>query len=182
MLNRKLVLFSLLSLSTLFFIAANQYDRSEDLPDRIPTAINQSKTDLSEDKKANAIQLALLLDTSQSMDGLIEQAKSQLWNILNTLSLFERNNEETELQIALYEYGNPDRCKNKIFVSKLSDFTTDVDLISEKLFSLSTEGGEEFCASAIKSSLESLEWTNGCLLYTSPSPRDQRGSRMPSSA
>ena len=27
-----------------------------------------------------------------------------------------------------------------------------------------------------------LEWTLSCLLYTSPSPRDQRGSRMPSSA
>ena len=27
-----------------------------------------------------------------------------------------------------------------------------------------------------------LEWANNCLLYTSPSPRDQRGSRMPSSA
>ena len=26
------------------------------------------------------------------------------------------------------------------------------------------------------------EWDYGCLLYTSPSPRDQRGSRMPSSA
>ena len=26
------------------------------------------------------------------------------------------------------------------------------------------------------------EWMKGCLLYTSPSPRDQRGSRMPSSA
>ena len=25
-------------------------------------------------------------------------------------------------------------------------------------------------------------WVNTCLLYTSPSPRDQRGSRMPSSA
>ena len=25
-------------------------------------------------------------------------------------------------------------------------------------------------------------YANGCLLYTSPSPRDQRGSRMPSSA
>ena len=25
-------------------------------------------------------------------------------------------------------------------------------------------------------------WTSACLLYTSPSPRDQRGSRMPSSA
>ena len=28
----------------------------------------------------------------------------------------------------------------------------------------------------------SLQWYNICLLYTSPSPRDQRGSRMPSSA
>ena len=28
----------------------------------------------------------------------------------------------------------------------------------------------------------SLRWYLDCLLYTSPSPRDQRGSRMPSSA
>ena len=28
----------------------------------------------------------------------------------------------------------------------------------------------------------SMEYLNDCLLYTSPSPRDQRGSRMPSSA
>ena len=30
--------------------------------------------------------------------------------------------------------------------------------------------------------LETVEHTSICLLYTSPSPRDQRGSRMPSSA
>ena len=27
-----------------------------------------------------------------------------------------------------------------------------------------------------------IAWIGDCLLYTSPSPRDQRGSRMPSSA
>ena len=27
---------------------------------------------------------------------------------------------------------------------------------------------------------EYILWPNSCLLYTSPSPRDQRGSRMPS--
>ena len=27
-----------------------------------------------------------------------------------------------------------------------------------------------------------IGWLGACLLYTSPSPRDQRGSRMPSSA
>ena len=30
--------------------------------------------------------------------------------------------------------------------------------------------------------MDELTQTNFCLLYTSPSPRDQRGSRMPSSA
>ena len=29
------------------------------------------------------VQIALLLDTSSSMDGLIDQAKSQLWKIVN---------------------------------------------------------------------------------------------------
>ena len=33
-----------------------------------------------------------------------------------------------------------------------------------------------------KSLSTEVEWVEGCLLYTSPSPRDQRGSRMPSSA
>ena len=30
--------------------------------------------------------------------------------------------------------------------------------------------------------LSEQQWIETCLLYTSPSPRDQRGSRMPSSA
>ena len=32
------------------------------------------------------------------------------------------------------------------------------------------------------SAFDDLKRANSCLLYTSPSPRDQRGSRMPSSA
>ena len=35
---------------------------------------------------------------------------------------------------------------------------------------------------AMISVFKAEEWDNNCLLYTSPSPRDQRGSRMPSSA
>jgi hypothetical protein len=36
-------------------------------------------------KKAK-VQIALLLDTSNSMDGLIDQAKSQLWKIVNEMA------------------------------------------------------------------------------------------------
>ena len=37
-------------------------------------------------------------------------------------------------------------------------------------------------ASQIGGDVHVLVAGSGCLLYTSPSPRDQRGSRMPSSA
>ena len=61
------------------------------------------------------------------------------------------------------------------------------ELIYEgKLDAVETEGGnlligEESLKGIIKE-IETTEITNHCLLYTSPSPRDQRGSRMPSSA
>jgi len=110
-------------------------------------------------KNNNSIKVALLLDTSGSMNGLIEQAKSQLWQILNELAKTEKDGaEETDLEIALYEYGNPSRARGSKQIRKLSAFTTDMDLISEKLFALSTNGGEEYCGEIIWTSLEELEW------------------------
>ena len=34
-------------------------------------------------RRAPSVQIAILLDTSNSMDGLIGQAKTQLWNVVN---------------------------------------------------------------------------------------------------
>ena len=47
------------------------------------------------------IQVALLLDTSSSMNGLIEQAKSRLWNIVNTLTTLKYEGKNPEIQISL---------------------------------------------------------------------------------
>jgi len=106
----------------------------------------------------NTIQVALLLDTSGSMSGLIEQAKSQLWNILNELAQTEKDAGETNLEIALYEYGNPLKTQDNNQIHQLSNFTTDMDLISAKLFTLNTSGGEEYCGAMIHTSLQELEW------------------------
>lgn len=108
--------------------------------------------------KKNTIQVALLLDTSGSMSGLIEQAKSQLWQILNTLANTEKENEETKLEIALYQYGSPTYGKRSSQIRQLSGFTTDMDFISKKLFALSTSGGEEYCGEVITTSINELEW------------------------
>lgn len=130
----------------------NSNHRTEEL---LPIAGPPHSNNLSE----NTIQVAILLDTSSSMDGLIDQAKSRLWNIVNTLTTLKYNGKTPQIEIALYEYGN-DEISEKNWIRKITPLTQDLDLISEKLFALSTNGGEEYCGAVIKDATSQLEWNN----------------------
>lgn len=106
---------------------------------------------------ATKIQVAILLDVSGSMDGLIEQAKSRLWNIVNTLTTLKFKGESPQIEIALYEYGSGTRYEGD-YMRQIVPLTTDLDLISEKLFVLRTSGSEEYCGTAISRATKELEW------------------------
>ena len=105
------------------------------------------------------IQIALLLDTSNSMDGLINQAKAQLWNIVNELSAARCGGIQPHLQVALYEYGNDRLAKGEGYIRQVLPFTTDLDKLSEELFKLTTNGGQEYCGMVINDALNGLEWS-----------------------
>jgi hypothetical protein len=109
-------------------------------------------------KNKQFIKVALLLDTSNSMDGLIDQAKAQLWGIINELSYAKCHGERPNLQIALYEYGNDGLSANEGYIRQVLGFSDDLDDISKELFSLTTNGGNEFCGQVIQTSLNQLEW------------------------
>ena len=107
----------------------------------------------------NMVKIALLLDTSNSMDGLINQAKAQLWDIVNKFTNAKCGNDgRPQLQIALYQYGNDNLSSREGFIQQVLGFSGDLDEISEKLFSLSTNGGEEYCGQVIQTSLSQLDW------------------------
>jgi len=109
--------------------------------------------------KNNTVKIALLLDTSNSMDGLINQAKSQLWDIVNEFTHAKCGNyNRPELQIAIYQYGNDGLSSREGYIQQVLNFSSDLDEISEKLFSLRTNGGEEYCGEVIQTSLTQLEW------------------------
>jgi hypothetical protein len=111
-------------------------------------------------EKDQTIMLALLLDTSNSMDGLIDQAKSQLWKIVNELAGARcSDGARPGIRIALYEYGNDGLPASEGYVRLVSALTNDLDVISEKLFSLTTNGGNEYCGYVINKSLKQLEWS-----------------------
>lgn len=110
--------------------------------------------------KDQQIMLALLLDTSNSMDGLIDQAKSQLWKIVNELAAAKcGDGSRPRIKIALYEYGNDGLPASEGYLRQVSGLTDDLDLISEKLFALTTNGGNEFCGQVIRTSLNQLAWS-----------------------
>ncbi|MDT0558895.1 VWA domain-containing protein [Ichthyenterobacterium sp. W332] len=108
--------------------------------------------------KKQHIKVALLLDTSNSMDGLIDQAKAQLWQIVNELSYAKCGNEKPNLKIALYEYGNDNLNDKEGYIRQVLGFSSDLDEISKELFSLTTNGGNEFCGYVIQTSLNQLGW------------------------
>lgn len=107
--------------------------------------------------KDNKIQVALLLDTSNSMDGLIDQAKSRLWNIVNTLTTLKYSGKAPQVEIALYEYGN-DGIRDENYIRQVTPLTQDLDLVSEKLFALRTNGGSEYCGAVIRDASTNLNW------------------------
>jgi hypothetical protein len=106
------------------------------------------------------IQLAILLDTSNSMDGLIEQTRNQLWQIVNQFSTARKDGVTPALEIALFEYGNDNLTKQSGYIRMLNGFTRELDQVSEGLFSLTTKGGSEYCGYALKIAITQLEWSH----------------------
>lgn len=157
----KIVSFGIMALTM-----STTYGSELNLKDKIPETLRTQCHVIPHKHTTNTVKVALLLDTSNSMDGLIAQAKSQLWDIVNKFAYVKApcgNAPYTDyirpnLEIALYQYGNDDLSSQEGYIQQVLGFTSDLDEISEKLFSLSTNGGEEYCGKVIQTSLSQLDW------------------------
>lgn len=109
-------------------------------------------------KSKSKIQAAILLDVSNSMDGLIDQAKAQLWNMVSVMGKAKCEGATPQIEIALYEYGRDANDAAKGYVRQISPFSSDLDKLSQYLFSLTTQGGSEYCGQVIHTSLDELNW------------------------
>jgi hypothetical protein len=111
------------------------------------------------------IQIALLLDVSGSMDGLLEQAKSQLWFIVNGI-MRQYPGRSPRLEMALYEYGRESLGYREGYARQLVPFTSDLDWLAEELYGMYTGGSKEYCGLVIDRAVRELVWQYG--------PADQR--------
>lgn len=119
--------------------------------------------ELPSDAPKDKVQIAILLDTSNSMDGLIGQAKTQLWKVVNTFMTAKRDGKVPYVEVALYEYGNNNLNVANNWIRLVQPLTRDLDAVSRDLFAFRTNGGDEYCGAVIQRSLADLSWD--------PSPR-----------
>ena len=124
------------------------------------TAVSHEVPDCSVNCPAPRIQIALLLDTSNSMDGLIDQTKSQLWMLVNELGETKRHDVTPIIELALYEYGNTNISVSKGYIRQVMPLSTDLDGVSEQLFALVTQGGQEHAGQVISKAIDELEWSD----------------------
>jgi hypothetical protein len=110
----------------------------------------------AEPVQGRAIDLVICLDVSGSMDGLIESAKIQLWNVVNDLA---RIKPTPNLRVGLYSYGATRFDAKKGWVNKEVDLTDDLDEVYKALNGLRTGGGDELVARVTKAALDEQKWS-----------------------
>ncbi|MEY3230081.1 MAG: hypothetical protein RL689_168 [Planctomycetota bacterium] len=118
----------------------------------------RSVTDEAERACNPVIQVAILLDTSGSMEGLIHQARSRVWAVVNDLARARKEGLRPTLQLALYQYGSDELPASEGFLRCVLPFTSDLDAVSERLFALRVDGSAEYCGMALDAAFRQLSW------------------------
>src|SRR5436305_9552436 len=82
---------------------------------------------------AKPVDVVLCLDTSNSMDGLIDSAKRKLWAVVNDLAKMEPT---PSLRVGLYSYGNNTYDAKRGWVRLETPLTTDLDEVYKRISAL----------------------------------------------
>jgi Mg-chelatase subunit ChlD len=106
-------------------------------------------------EKQAFIDVAFCLDTTGSMSGLLEGAKTKIWSIVNTISTAK---PRPQLRIALVGY----RDLNDAYVTRVYDFTTNLETMYGHLREFHAGGGgdtPEHVNQALHETVNKLSWS-----------------------
>lgn len=108
---------------------------------------------------SSKIEIAVLLDTSGSMDGLIAQARRRLWRLINETGKARKDGAIPAIEIALYEYGSGKVSAKDGYLRQIVGLTTAHDQVGAELFALKATGSEEYMGLAIEDAMKKLNWS-----------------------
>jgi len=144
------VTISFFSLSTVYALTVN--------PNKIQSikepelVFSPTKTE----KNIKNIEMVFVLDTTGSMGGLIEGAKTKIWRIVNTVM---QSTEKVNFKMGLVAY----RDKGDSYITEVTPLSDDLDRVYGKLMAYRVDGGgdePEDVRSAMRDALNKVGWSD----------------------
>jgi hypothetical protein len=103
------------------------------------------------------VDLVICLDTSGSMEGLLDSARARLWDVVNSMNGVRPT---PRLRVGLLTYGSPhNSTASRGWVLKQSDLTSDLDTVYAKMMAMSTNGGEEYVGWVLNDAVNDMNWS-----------------------
>lgn len=106
---------------------------------------------------ASNIELVFVLDTTGSMGGLLEGAKSKIWSIVNDI-MQKRGGKDVQVKVGLVAY----RDRGDAYITQITPLTENLDDVYAQLMAYRAEGGgdtPEDVRSALHEALHKVGWS-----------------------
>ena len=106
-----------------------------------------------------AIDVVLLLDLSGSTNGLLDDVREKLWEIVNQVNSYR---PAPEFRIGVIGFSRPSFGSQYSYVKILQPLTTDFDLLNFELYKLkpTVEKGDQIVGEAIRVAVKNMKWSN----------------------
>ncbi len=106
---------------------------------------------------SRAIDLVICLDTSGSMQGLIDSARAKLWDIVSELAQAQPT---PRLRVGLLTYGSPNlSTANRGWIVRQIGLTSDLDAVYERMMAMSINGGDEYVGWVLNDAVTTMDWS-----------------------
>jgi len=155
--KRNLVTALLLALSATS-LAHSHTNQIQSNAGQAPASISTQKSDSDPAiNSAATVELVFVLDTTGSMGGLLEGAKTKIWSIVNGI-MQKRSKQGIKVKVGLVAY----RDRGDTYLTKVTPLSENLDDVYTALMALRAEGGgdtPEDVRTAMKDALTQVGWS-----------------------
>ena len=107
-------------------------------------------------QETRPVDVVVVLDTSGSMDNLLDATRARLWDVVNELG---RMQPTPELRVGLISFGTEKRHEEDGFIIQHIDLTDELDYAYAELMELTIGGGDEYVGRALNEAVDGMNWS-----------------------
>ncbi len=107
-------------------------------------------------QETRPVDVVVVLDTSGSMENLLDATRARLWDVVNELG---RMQPTPELRVGLISFGTEKATEDDGFIIQHVDLTDELDEAYAELMELTIGGGDEFVGRALNEAVDGMSWS-----------------------